>query len=310
MLSFVDLFCGCGGMSLGFIQAGFKHLAAFDAWDKAVEVYKRNVSPDVFVADVTAEDFVEKIKILNPDVIVGGPPCQDFSSAAGNRKNYTGAKAVLSIKYAEIIAETKPRFFLMENVPPIQKSPFFKEILAIFKNAGYGLTYKNQTFAYCGVPQLRRRMIMIGVLGGEDNDVVPYWEPFLSKKMTTVDEYTGGSWGFDKYFLYPVWLGRQCVYSTSQPCITVTSIFENRPGDKFRCRPQDVNEYKTAPKLNWRHAADVQTFPSNFSFDVPNLTKRDRILMIANAVPPAAAKFFGETILRRAQKPDMKTKLF
>ena len=83
----VDLFCGCGGMTLGFEMAGFEITSAFDNWEPALEVYRKNFSHPVFKQDLTDEkNSVKKIRHYNPDIIIGGPPCQDFSSA-GKRDN-------------------------------------------------------------------------------------------------------------------------------------------------------------------------------------------------------------------------------
>ena len=72
----VDLFCGCGGMSLGFQNAGYDVLAAFDNWDRAIEVYKHNFSHDVYKKDLSDEECtVQLIKKYNPRIIIGGPPC-------------------------------------------------------------------------------------------------------------------------------------------------------------------------------------------------------------------------------------------
>ena len=80
MINVVDIFCGCGGLSLGFQKAGFNVVRAFDNWDKAVDIYNRNFDHEAELVDaynLTAEH----IKSFSPDVIIGGPPCQDYSSA-------------------------------------------------------------------------------------------------------------------------------------------------------------------------------------------------------------------------------------
>ena len=81
----VDLFSGCGGMSLGFKEAGFDIVGAFDNWDAAVEIYKANFKHPIYKADLSNADYIQTIKELNPDLIVGGPPCQDYS-IAGKRE--------------------------------------------------------------------------------------------------------------------------------------------------------------------------------------------------------------------------------
>ena len=77
----IDLFCGCGGMSLGFKNAGYDILAAYDKWEPAAEVYKLNFDHPMYLEDLSDESVQKRISSLKPDVIIGGPPCQDFSSA-------------------------------------------------------------------------------------------------------------------------------------------------------------------------------------------------------------------------------------
>ena len=78
----VDLFAGCGGMSLGFQNAGFDIVAAFEFWDIAAECYAKNFSHPVFRTDLSDVDLaVKQISAFSPDLIIGGPPCQDFSHA-------------------------------------------------------------------------------------------------------------------------------------------------------------------------------------------------------------------------------------
>ena len=92
----VDLFSGCGGMSLGFQNAGFEILAAFDNWEPAVSIYKRNFTHPIIKADLNDEDPILQIQEMQPDIIIGGPPCQDFS-IAGYRNMGARAKSYHSI---------------------------------------------------------------------------------------------------------------------------------------------------------------------------------------------------------------------
>src|SRR5436309_2974303 len=110
-LKVVDLFAGCGGLSMGFANAGFKVVAAFDNWDPAIEVYKKNFNHPIIKKDLGDTSNITDIKSYKPDIIIGGPPCQDFSSA-GHRDETLG-RAQLTSSFTEIIAEIKPKYFLM-----------------------------------------------------------------------------------------------------------------------------------------------------------------------------------------------------
>src|SRR3712207_2216357 len=110
----VDLFCGCGGLSMGLTQAGYDILAGYDAWDAAIAVYAENFHHPVSKLDLNDVDAaIAAVSAHRPEVIVGGPPCQEFSHA-GTRKE--GEKANLTANYARIVTACKVPFFIMENV--------------------------------------------------------------------------------------------------------------------------------------------------------------------------------------------------
>lgn len=133
----VDLFSGCGGMSLGFQNAGFNIKAAFDNWQTAVDIYSANFDHPAFKYDLYDAEAVPKIEEYSPSMIIGGPPCQDFSIAGARQR---GKRANLTIRYAEIVRDVRPEWFVMENVYNIERMDVLPEALEIFRNAGYGLT--------------------------------------------------------------------------------------------------------------------------------------------------------------------------
>ena len=136
----VDLFSGCGGLSLGFQNAGFEILAAFDKWEPAVKVYRDNFRHPIYDSDLGSEVGLEFVKSFNPQIIIGGPPCQDFSSAG--KRDETLGRADLTISYANIVKASMPEWFVMENVERIIKSRILKEAIQIFKSSGYGISYQ------------------------------------------------------------------------------------------------------------------------------------------------------------------------
>lgn len=94
----VDLFCGCGGMSLGFQMSGHQIVGAFDCWQPALDCYAANMHHPTYFQDLSKKNLTLKlIRPLDPELIIGGPPCQDFSSA-GEREE--GDRANLTISYA------------------------------------------------------------------------------------------------------------------------------------------------------------------------------------------------------------------
>ena len=132
----VDLFCGCGGLSLGFMKAGFEIAAGFDFWDEAIEVYKSNFNHPVIKQDLmNVAEASEKIKNFSPEMIIGGPPCQDFSSAG--KRNEDNGRGDLTVSYAKIISNIRPEWFVMENVDRIKKTRKLVEAMKIYKESGY-----------------------------------------------------------------------------------------------------------------------------------------------------------------------------
>lgn len=155
----VDLFCGCGGLSLGFQNCGYEIVGAFDFWQPAIDCYNTNFNHRAAILDLSKKNTALKaIRELKPEVIIGGPPCQDFSSA-GERKE--GDRANLTVSFAKIVKSLKPKYFVMENVSRAQSSAAYNEARALFKAAGYGLTEQVLDASKCGVPQKRKRFFVL-----------------------------------------------------------------------------------------------------------------------------------------------------
>ena len=114
----IDLFAGCGGMSLGFENAGFDIIAAFDNWDAAIKIYESNFSHPIYKKDLSKDDIIQQLSDMRPDVIMGGPPCQDYSIAG---KRELGNRANLTIRFGEIVIAVKPMWVVFENVYNIER---------------------------------------------------------------------------------------------------------------------------------------------------------------------------------------------
>ena len=117
----VDIFSGCGGLSLGFAKGGVNVIAAYDKWDAAISVYERNFDHPVYKADLSdVETSSSHIRGYDPDMIIGGPPCQDFSSAG--LRNEDNGRGDLTVSFASIVTSIRPEWFVMENVATIIKT--------------------------------------------------------------------------------------------------------------------------------------------------------------------------------------------
>jgi DNA (cytosine-5)-methyltransferase 1 len=301
-LKTVDLFCGCGGLSLGFENAGFDIVAAFDNWKPAVDVYRMNFDHPIYDQDLADAEVQASIRNMKPDIIIGGPPCQDFSSAG--HRNVNLGRAVLTKTYCDIITTTLPRYFVMENVPEITKKEILGEILERFKAAGYGLTSMIIDASLCGVPQSRKRYVLIGCLEAEDGFMQDYIGAYPSEEPITMRQYfdeIGYNFGVDYYFRVPRSYNRRGVFSIDEPCQTIRGVDRPIPSG-YKGHPSDPVEI--GPKvraLTVLERSYIQTFPQTFKFDG---NKSNLNQMIGNAVPVRLAEHIAKAIIKydNAQK--------
>ena len=290
----VDLFCGCGGLSLGFEKAGMDVVAAFDNWVDALNVYRQNFAHPAIKADLmNVEDAVKNILHYEPDMIIGGPPCQDFSSA-GKRDENNG-RGDLTVSYAHIISEVKPEWFVMENVERILRAQKLQEAMDIFRKAGYGLTYTVLNAALCGVPQKRKRFVMIGKLNADDDFMKEVLLENLSDHEMSVKEYFGDRLSISYYYRHPRSYARRGIFSTSEPSATIRGV--NRPMPKgYTLHPGDpVNSLEGIRPLTSKERSMIQTFPEDFDFEG---TKTNIEQMIGNAVPVNLGAYIADAIFR------------
>ncbi|MCH4904421.1 DNA (cytosine-5-)-methyltransferase [Cylindrospermopsis raciborskii CHAB3438] len=287
----VDLFAGCGGLSLGFQNVGFQILAAFDQWRAAVKVYRDNFKHPVYERDLGTQVGLEFIKDLKPQMIIGGPPCQDFSSAG--KRDETLGRANLTISYAKIVVDTKPEWFVMENVERIVKSPILKEAILLFKEAGYGISYQVLDASFCGVPQSRKRFFLVGNNQSPDNFLTPYLNKNQSGQPMTLFEYFGNSLGVEYYYRHPRSYARRGVFSIYEPSPTIRGV--NRPIPKgYKKHDGDPIEISDQVRpLTTKERSLIQTFPKDFIF---NGSKTDLEQMIGNAVPVKLAEYVANCI--------------
>lgn len=288
----VDLFSGCGGLSLGFERTGYNVVAAYDNWQPAIAVYQANFTHPIFSVDLSDEDTaIKHIAKYQPHMIIGGPPCQDFSSA-GKRDENNG-RGDLTISYAKIVSTLRPSWFVMENVSTITKSTKLTIARNLFKQSGYGLTQMVVNAALCGVPQRRKRFIMIGHLGAKDDFMLEFIKSRLASKEMTVKDYFGEQLDIEYYYRHPRSYARRGVFSVNEPSPTIRGV--NRPiPDGYKIHPNDpVKSLNEVRPLTTRERSMIQTFPENFIFIGG---KSDMEQMIGNAVPVKLGEFIASSI--------------
>lgn len=171
-LNILDLFCGCGGLSQGFIDAGYNVILGVDFDKAALDTYKYNHSnSDTLLTDLSKDEGIDEIaKIINEkeidlDLIIGGPPCQGFSLTGSRDINDT--RNTLYLAVVKAVRKFKPKGFLIENVPGIATlydGKVKQQIINTFEDMGYNVSVSDKPLlaADFGVPQMRKRMFFVG----------------------------------------------------------------------------------------------------------------------------------------------------
>ncbi|EZH35037.1 DNA cytosine methyltransferase, partial [Escherichia coli] len=189
------------------------------------ECYRDNFSHPIKKLDLSnVDDVVRELKDIDFDMIIGGPPCQDFSHAG---LRIEGARANLTRSFSEIIKRIKPKWFVMENVDRALRSGAYLEARGIFKESGYGLTEIVLDASKCGVPQKRKRLFVIGKLDVRDGFILNEVMCGISKDSMTVRNYLGDSLGIEYYYRHPRNYNRRAIFSIDEPAPTVRGV--NRP---------------------------------------------------------------------------------
>lgn len=291
----IDLFSGCGGMSLGFQLAGFDVLEGFDNWKPAVDTYSANLGHAATLLDLgdveaTIEALEKFEEGLEFPAIIGGPPCQDFSSAG---MRVEGERADLTEKFATIVERFRPPFFVMENVARAEHAAAFKRAVSIMEAAGYFVDKAVLDASKCGVPQSRKRLITVGTRSSDlTESILASFMENMNEKPMTVRDWFGDRLGTETYYRHPRSYARRGVFSIDEPSPTIRGV--NRPiPDGYPGHPGDASSISQTRPLTTEERAEIQTFPRGFRF-VGSRTATEQ--MIGNAVPVRLAKFVGTAI--------------
>lgn len=181
----IDMFSGCGGLSRGFMDAGYEVLIGIDHDEMALKTFKHNhgdaiaLHGDLFKTE-TLTEISDLIRPNNVDVIIGGPPCQGFS-LTGTRKE-DDARNTLFQSMVEAVRLFQPKAFVLENVPGLATlygGKAKKEILEQFGNLGYTINFQVLYAPDYGIPQIRKRIFFVGLKNGEK---FKFPDPILSQE--------------------------------------------------------------------------------------------------------------------------------
>jgi DNA (cytosine-5)-methyltransferase 1 len=321
----ISLFSGCGGLDLGFSQAGFKIVYAND-FDKTVwETFERNHGITIDRRPL-AEVAVDEIP--DADGIVGGPPCQSWS-VAGARRGMEDPRGRAFCDYVRVIKAKNPLFFCAENVPGIISSTHlseFEKILNHFAAMGYKANVRVLDARNFGVPQSRRRVFVVGYRADLDREFGFPEQTHLEPKHSLLGE-TISNWvtlrealaglppavpakgtstpnkhlevpnhEFMKGSLSAIYMSRDRRKSWDEPSYTIPAKWRHAPlhpdSSKMRKIGVDQCEFEDDQpdfrRLSVRECARIQTFPDNFIFYYDHVGRGYR--MVGNAVPVKLAE--------------------
>lgn len=164
----IDLFCGCGGLSLGFEKAGFEPVLAIDLWKDAIVTYNHNREKKVGICEDIknlSDDFLQSLN-ENKEIIgvIGGPPCQGYSTVG--TRDINDPRNHLYLQYCRVVEQIQPVFFVLENVKgltTLSNGMFKDDIYNRFSKLGYTVSYEIINAADYGVPQKRERVFFVGI---------------------------------------------------------------------------------------------------------------------------------------------------
>lgn len=296
----VSLFSGCGGMDLGF-KGGFTSLGkrysrlpfnicwANELNEAACRTYRKNIGKHIHQGDIW--QMLDQLP-ESADVVIGGFPCQDIS-VNGKGAGVAGKRSGLYRAMVEVVARTKPKIFVAENVKGLlmkHHSEALRQVLSDFEALGYHMSYQLYHAADYGVPQSRERVIIIGTLPG----VRPFVPPQAKyEKQRHVSAQQALHDLIDKpedESINHIWSR-----ANRSPEQGDRRLVADRPGYTIRaeCHGNIQWHYELPRRISMREAARIQSFPDSFIFDA-KLRETER--QIGNAVPPVLAWHIAKAV--------------
>ncbi|WP_121494654.1 DNA cytosine methyltransferase [Teredinibacter turnerae] len=329
----IDLFAGCGGLTYGLKKANFDVISAIELDPVAISTYRLNHPNTLLlgedIRDINPKDWMKSLH-LSPgklDLLAGCPPCQGFSKLRtrnGSKTNRDSRNRLL-LNMADLVSAFRPKAVLMENVPELAGKAIFKKFIKQLKSLGYHVNWDIHDVQDFGVPQRRRRLVLVGGAGfdvdfsrkaklkktvrmaisdlpkpGSTGDILHDMPEKRSPDMELRIELTpkdGGSrTDLPSDFLLECHKrsdGYKDVYGRmfwDRVSPTITGGCSNPSKGRFLHPEENRN-------ITMREAALLQTFPKSFTVPV-GTTKSATAQMIGNALPPEFVRRQGLTIRR------------
>ena len=289
----ISMFSGCGGMDLGFVGGfevfgqrypalPFEVIWANDHNPFACQTYRRNLKHDILHGDVwKAMESLPR----STDLVIGGFPCQDIS-VNGKRAGVNGRRSGLYQAMVEVIASTKPRVFVAENVKGLlmkYNQDSLRKVISDFRGLGYEVDFRLYNAASYGVPQYRERVFIVGT-----SKKTKQFSPPAPKRSPahwiTAKEAIGDLESVGEFEVANHTWSR----ANKSPEQGNRKLRSDRPAHTIRaeCHGNIQYHYKLPRRISMREAARFQSFPDSFVFE-SKLRETER--QVGNAVPPVLA---------------------
>jgi DNA (cytosine-5)-methyltransferase 1 len=324
----IDLFCGCGGLSTGFLDAGIRIVAGFDNDRRSIEAYNYNHehrgarAHAVDLSRATGAELLERSGVTRIDVLIGGPPCQPFS-IAGKRQGNADHRAGLVTDFVRLATELRPCALVFENVPNLARidgGRVLEALVGDLEGLGYMVTYEVRAAADHGVPQVRRRLLLVGVRGIEPRlpkpthappgALMPGQKPYLTCRDAISDLPAAGDFGECGIFNHEP--TEHCAdmlrrFAELQPGAREARSFHDRlhpdrPAFTLRAgsgnfSPLRPVHYSADRVITARESARLQGFSDDFIWPdwIPRL---QQYRQVGNAVPPPVGSAIARSLSR------------
>lgn len=336
----IDLFCGIGGLSLGFEQAGFEIISAVDMWKDAVVTYNHNhinkVAKTLTVEDFNVQELPELVKKHHISGIIGGPPCQGFSTVG--KRDINDPRNQMYLEFYKAVKIVSPDFFLIENVKgmlTLNKGAFVKDLIERFgeNGLGYNISYQLLNAADYGVPQNRYRVFYVGLKKGVFNFPKPYDYKLTAKDgISDLEGTSNGEYKTPPQNEYQRIMRRDCNLIMNQDytnhtdqTISIISMIpdggniKDLPAEYWQVRKYNkaferMGSFKPSNTIDTGHrnyfhyaepriptvreSARIQSFPD--SFEIIG-TRGSQYKQVGNAVPPMLANIIATELKKRIQ---------
>lgn len=344
----VDLFCGVGGLTCGLEAAGLEVVAGYDLDSSCKYTYEVNnnaVFVNKNIEEVTGKEIKKLLRGYDVKILAGCAPCQPFSRHQKDKKNRKKHKDwKLLYQFGRLVQEVKPHIVSMENVPELEEEQVFKDFVKILENLKYNVTYEVVNAADYGVPQRRKRLLLLASKQKEIKFISP-----THNTPVTVRQVIGT--------LPPIAAGVQnnvdnLHITSTLSDINIQRIQHSVPGGTWRDWPEELvlechkkasgQSYSSVyGRMRWddvaptittqfigygtgrfghpvqdraltlREGALIQTFPANYSF-VPQgeeVVLKNVARHIGNAVPPRLGEIIGLSIKEHCEKKKTKKEM-